>query len=288
MTEVYLNISERRKRFKDSMGQANHFLITALIGLEYINNNEVSCPESFSTSWNPKNKKSSVERTRLYILKSSLSWAIDCLDTYLSQCNQEPKLISDINLINDFNGKGRSVNGKFSTLIKYINPSENIEDFNIYKSLVGLAIQWRNNTMHSGGNNIIEDEYKKILLSSADKIKELFCGLDIEITLNSFDEKRCPTFKEVTSLIRGIQRFIEIIDICIITNIDIQNYACSIIDGHFRKHNIKVSSMMSLPKEKCRSKVVNILKAHSFSEVSTTEKSPKVEIDNIIEQWAKQ
>ena len=94
MTEVYLNISERRKRFKDSMGQANHFLITALIGLEYINNNEVSCPESFSTSWNPKNKKSSVERTRLYILKSSLSWAIDCLDTYL--------LIYLINLVLQF------------------------------------------------------------------------------------------------------------------------------------------------------------------------------------------
>ena len=102
MAELHLNISKPRKKFKDSMGQANHFLITALIGLDYIDNiDNVECPPSFSTSWNPRDKKASIYRTRQYILNSSLAWSVDCLDSYFSGCNQEPKLIDNIDFIKD-------------------------------------------------------------------------------------------------------------------------------------------------------------------------------------------
>ena len=93
MPKLYLNVSKERKAFKKSLGQANHFLITALVGLDYIRNNNVKCPEDFSTSWNPKNKSFSVDRSRQYILNSSMAWAVDCLDAYFSRCNQNPKLI---------------------------------------------------------------------------------------------------------------------------------------------------------------------------------------------------
>ena len=142
MAELFLNISKSRRKFKSLMGQANHFLITALIGLDYIDNNEVKCPSSFSTSWNPKDKKSSVDRTRQYILNSSLAWAIDCLDSYFSGCNQSPKLIDNDNFIRELDVKriSRSVHEKLLTFTQYVIPITHKVEFDIYKSLTGLAI----------------------------------------------------------------------------------------------------------------------------------------------------
>ena len=285
MTELYLNISRPRRKFKDSLGQANHFLITALIGLDYIDNNEVECPPSFSTSWNPKNKQSSIDRTRQYILNSSLAWAVDCLDSYMSICNQDPKLIDNEDLIKDFEKAKRSVNEKFIALAGYVG---NFNDFNIYASIVGLAIQWRNNTIHSGGDNKIDDEHRKTLLNSADRIKELFCNLDINETLDSFDSKQNPTFKEVTSIIRGIQRFVENVDSYLISKINIIEYACSILNHHCKKYKISLESIMALSKERRNLKLANILKSYSFSDTSITDSTAKIEINNIAYSWAKQ
>lgn len=285
MTELYLNTSRQRRKFKDSMGQANHFLITALIGLDYIDNNDVECPTSFSTSWNPKNKKSSIDRTRQYILNSSLAWAVDCLDSYMSMCNQVPKLVVNEDLIKDFEKANRSVNEKFLALVRFINSSK---DFDIYKSMVGLAIQWRNNTTHSAGENKIGAEHRKILLNSAERIKELFCNLDINTTLCNFDSRGNPTFKEVTSIIRSVQKFVEIVDSYLISIIDMTEYACSILNHHCKIYKISSESIMALSKERQNLKVVNILKNYSFSETSTTDNAAKIEINNIIYSWVKQ
>lgn len=285
MTELYLNTSRQRRKFKDSMGQANHFLITALIGLDYIDNNDVECPTSFSTSWNPKNKKSSIDRTRQYILNSSLAWAVDCLDSYMSMCNQVPKLIDNEELIKEFEKAKRSVNDKFIAIAGHVDSYDN---FDIYTSIVGLAIQWRNNTTHSVGDNKIDERHRKVLLNSAERIKELFCNLDINETLHNFDSKRNPTFKEVTSIIRGIQRFIENVDTCLISRIDITEYACSILNHHCKKHKISSESIMSLSKERRNLKVANILKSYSFSETPITDNAAKIEINDIICSWVKQ
>lgn len=260
MDELYLNISNTRKKFKNSMGHTNHFLITALIGLDYIDNNEnVECPLSFSTSWNPRDKKASIYRTRQYILNSSLAWAVDCLDSYFSVCNQDPKLIDNIDLIKDLDKAGRSVNEKLISFSRHITPiGEMANDFDIYKSIVGLAIQWRNNTIHSGGDNKLEQEHKDILLASTNRINELFCNLDIKQTLISFEEHKSPTFKEV------------------------------IISCHCRQYNIPNKAITSLPIDKRNSKIINILKNYSFSETATTNSSLKIEIDHIVNLWAKQ
>ena len=290
MTELYLNISRPRRKFKDSLGHANHFLITALIGLDYIDNNEnVECPLSFSTSWNPRDKKASIYRTRQYILNSSLAWAVDCLDSYFSVCNQDPKLIDNIDLIKDLDKAGRSVNEKLISFSRHITPiGEMANDFDIYKSIVGLAIQWRNNTIHSGGDNKLEQEHKDILLASTNRINELFCNLDIKQTLISFEEHKSPTFKEVTSIIRGIQRFVEVVDSYLTSKIDIDKYASNVISCHCRQYNIPNKAITSLPIDKRNSKIINILKNYSFSETATKNSSLKIEIDHIVNLWAKQ
>lgn len=287
MSKLYINISRPRKEFKQSLGQANHFLVTALIGLDYIRNNEVSCPESFSTTWNPKNKEASVQRTRQYILNSSLAWTIDCLDVYLAKCNREPKLIENEEIIRLFDGTHRSVNEKFQTLTEFIEKSINdVSGFNIYKSISGLAIQWRNNTMHSNASNELEQKYRKILLDSAKKIKEIFCGLDIEQSLHRFDEYQPPTFKEVTSMIRGVHNLVEMIDRCMLSQMDIYDYAHKIINRHLKDNGIHPSFILSLSAPRRASKFINILKNYSFSE-KLQDDALYIDIDELLTLWAK-
>ena len=286
MPELYLNISKERKAFKKSLGQANHFLITALVGLDYINNNNVTCPEDFSTSWNPRNKQFSVDRTRQYILNSSMAWAVDCLDAYLSRCNQTPKLIEDKTLLDKINGAGRSVNEKLMTIAECLEFQT--EEFRIYKSIAALAIQWRNNTMHFGAHNTIDSKSRALLVTFDEKIKELFCGLDINKTLQSFDKGKYPTFKEVTSLIRGIHRLVEMVDWYLISKIDINRYANEVIDHHFRRYNLTYKSIIVLPTDKRNSKIINILTNNSFSFEKRNENAQQIDVDNLINSWAKQ
>lgn len=87
--------TKARKEFKKKFGQQNHFLITSLIGLDYLENNYVECPESFSTSWNPKDKKQSVRRSRDFLLQSFLTSAVDGIDMYISMLNTAPKYVVD-------------------------------------------------------------------------------------------------------------------------------------------------------------------------------------------------
>lgn len=68
-----LNHSVAQRQFKKRMGQANHFLITILIGLDEVSKGLVKKPDTLDVSWNPKDVKASAERSRVYALNSSLA-----------------------------------------------------------------------------------------------------------------------------------------------------------------------------------------------------------------------
>ncbi len=64
-----INHSIALKRFKAEIGQANHMLITIMVGLDGIIPYDVEAQNEFHTSWNPKSKKASVERSKLFAKK---------------------------------------------------------------------------------------------------------------------------------------------------------------------------------------------------------------------------
>ena len=82
------------RKFKTEMGQANHFLITIMVGLDAVEDGAKK-RESFHTTWNPQNARASASRSRHYAIKSALAWAVDNLDMYLRLCNRIPRLYSD-------------------------------------------------------------------------------------------------------------------------------------------------------------------------------------------------
>lgn len=68
-------------RFKKDIGSNNHFLITTLVGLDKIDQSDVG--KEKPAPWNPQDVKASVERSREFVIKAGLAWAISCLDVFL-------------------------------------------------------------------------------------------------------------------------------------------------------------------------------------------------------------
>lgn len=265
MNNLYLNISKPRKDVKKILGQANHFLITILVGLDYIKRNDTDLPNEFRTSWNPKDKIRSVLRSREYALNSSLAWAVDCLDAYFSKINQSPFLIEDNELKMNIDGCRRSVYEKYNIFSNYIiSDKSNTKDFILYKSFVDLAIQWRNNTTHYNAENVLLKESENFFKTYSDAIKEEFCGLKIDETLERFKKGLSPTFKEVTSLIRAIHKYIELLDSFLLNKLDIEKYAYGLLKKFFTENVNEKNLYPTLKKERQIIKIYNILRSLSF------------------------
>lgn len=82
------------RMFKREVGQANHFLITMMVGLDAVNHGAKK-EEDLHACWNPKNVNSSVIRSKQYAIKASLAWTVDNIDMYLRLCNREPRLYGE-------------------------------------------------------------------------------------------------------------------------------------------------------------------------------------------------
>ena len=218
-----------RKIFKDYFGHENHYLITILIGLDYIEKNDIQCPVDFSTSWKPDNKKYSAIKSREFCLKSFLASAVDGLDLYISELNREPRYYTNEKFVNDIFNAKRSVYEKVESVgINLV----------VDKTVLGLCILLitiRNNLLHSMANNTFPKEYLDHLILNKETIKENYCRLDIERLLVKTSGQICPTFKEVASLIRATQKFVEIVDGEIIKRID-KMYFENALEWYFRKN----------------------------------------------------
>lgn len=68
-------------KFKKDIGSNNHFLITALVGLDKIDESDIGKVEP--APWNPQDVKASVTRSREFVIKAGLAWVITCLDVFL-------------------------------------------------------------------------------------------------------------------------------------------------------------------------------------------------------------
>ena len=205
--------SQAFKRFKNSTGQANHFLITIMIGLDAVEDGAQK-REDFHTTWNPKDTKVSVIRSRQYAIKSALAWTVDNLDMYFRLCNREPRLFSEAESL-EIAQTGHSVYKKLVFVVN--NHAEITADKYAY---VDLLICWRNNSVHFDAEN-------KLLPASLHYFKNIphddavtkHYHLDVNRMLTNFEQGDCPTLKEVATLISMTIHFVEELDTILLQNI---------------------------------------------------------------------
>lgn len=237
--------TKAKKEFKKRFGQANHLLITTLVGLNAIESGRVTeKPEGFSTSWNPRNAARSAERARIFTLQSFLGWAVESLEMYLTELNRKPKELQSSELESIYSSAGQSIYKKAIG----VGDHTNIDP--VLTALMEILITWRNNTLHYDIDNQIRDSSKEILNSNTKKIRENFCGLEISQLQGTWESKGDFTFKETASLISATHKFVDAIDKFSINNLDTERYIGDALETHFRSHHSSISKMRSLPDEK--------------------------------------
>lgn len=202
------------RKFKTEMGQANHFLITIMIGLDAVEDGAEK-RDSFKTTWNPESKTSSVVRSKQYAIKSALAWTVDNLDMYLRLCNREPRLYHDDESV-EISKTKHSVYNKFGCVIR--NHSElTVSKF----AYVDLLICWRNKSVHFDAENKLMTESINYFRSiPEDDVVTNTYHLDVNQMMERFNRGECPTFKEAATLISMTIHFVGELDGILLRDIE--------------------------------------------------------------------
>lgn len=261
-----INHSVALKRFKAEIGQANHMLITIMVGLDGVIQYNVEAQKEFHTSWNPKSKMDSVNRSKVFAKKASMAWLVDCLDIYLRLVNQFPSLISNKKLKQSFDSEdnSRSIYKRIDLICKHYNIQS------IDYAMVDLLICWRNRLVHFQAENNISSNNRKILTLHSEEIKKKHCGLSIHETLESFDKSAVPTFKEVTSFVRASINLVSDLDKCLLRNINGVIYADRILSFYFNQDkNPRLNNIFSKDSKAIEKSIRQILIQNGFTTTSS-------------------
>lgn len=208
-----------RIKFKKHLGQANHYLVTSLVALHTLENSAVmEAPEALRTAWSPKDKNSSIVRSRNFVLQSFLGWAVDSVDMYLSLLNRKPNYLQNTELSSKLDGAGRSVLKKVQVYSDHynINPAT--------QALMDVLITWRNNVFHELADNKLRPENKANLTAHAAFIGENYRGLDIGDLSEKAENGSPLTFKETASLINAAQHFVQEVDEALLKRFDAKTF----------------------------------------------------------------
>jgi hypothetical protein len=217
--DLYLNESRGRSHFKALLGQANHLIVTALVGLDGVERGLFTAPPpDLHAAWSPQNPVNSARRARRLILDMVLVRAVDSVDVYIRMSRRLPGLIQDDSLRNSVDGAGRSVFQKVAALEGRYG-----SDDPVAFAMVLVMIAWRNKSAHEEADTNIEARHRDVLRENAEVIASSYRGLDIERLLEGFNASE-PTFKESASLISAAQRFVQMLESILFRDLDQEKY----------------------------------------------------------------
>jgi hypothetical protein len=202
---LYLSQSSARLAFKYALGNANHLIITALVGLDAIERGRIKkAPKELHAVWSPINPKVSARRSRRLLLDMALVRSVDALDVYIRYAIKKPTLIQSEGARIAIDRAKLSIFGKFKSLTAHYTAIDIVP-----AALVALMIAWRNRAAHAEADTDTPEEFIEVIKSNASEISSRFRGLDTGILLSGYDELRAPHFKEIASFINATQHFVE-------------------------------------------------------------------------------
>lgn len=214
-----LKRTHARKVFKGLLGQANHFLITILVGLNGVRNGTARLDEEFRTSWNPRDVKRSAERSRSFVLDLALIRAIDALDLYMMLSRRKPCALTSHEFMQCMDRTGQKISKRLDVFTKFLPPLAQ-EQFAFLK----LAIDWRNRLVHSLAGENLENSYEEVFLSRAESLRTEHSGLDVNELLTRYKARESPSFKDAASVIRLSHNAVSHFDAHLLSGLDIERY----------------------------------------------------------------
>lgn len=215
---LYLSRSRPRRAFKNLLGNANHLIITALVGLDAVERGVVTdVPNELRTAWSPKNAVSSATRSRRLILDMALIRAIDAVDVYLREAVRKPALIQSIEFRRELDAAKLSIFQKMQAVERNCPTLDKLP-----LSMIFLMIAWRNRSAHSEADRDADPVHLEVLRTRGDELKNRFSGLEAEKLLEGYDAMRPATFKEVASLINAAQHLVAALDQLLLQRMDVE------------------------------------------------------------------
>lgn len=234
----FAKTSPARSKFKKMLGNANHLIITTMVGLDAIDRGIVSsAPGNFPAVWNPKDCSASAQRSRILILDMGLVRAVDALDAYMMWANRRPFLIQSSDFKSDMDGTGRSVSKRFQVFEQHTLPKDHI-----LSALVATTIRWRNKAVHSEDRVELNPIYHQTLEENEEEISNRFRGLETSILLRGYANNRSPHLKEVTSFINAMHQYVRAIDASLLEVLDSEQYLKEMIWAGICKTNREAGS----------------------------------------------
>lgn len=217
---LYLERSRPRKAFKGLLGNANHLIITALVGLDGIERGVVrEVPEELRTVWSPKDAVNSAKRSRRLILDMALIRAIDAIDVYLRDAVRKPTLIQSADFRSSLDSAGLSIFAKLQAVERHCPDLDSIP-----LAIVFVLIAWRNRGAHTEADRDAPQAHLDTLQVNAEQIAVRFSGLDTEMLLGGYNAVRPVTFKEVASLINAAHHLVADLDARLLASLDLEQY----------------------------------------------------------------
>ncbi|MEX0277724.1 MAG: hypothetical protein AB3N19_09415 [Ruegeria sp.] len=214
-----LNRTLARRAFKEMLGQANHFLITILVGLNGVRSGRAGIEKEFHTSWNPQSVPRSADRSREFVLDLALVRAIDAFDTYMMTTVRKPCALSESDFLTKMNATGQSVARRLEVFDERLAPLPRYQ-----KAALSVAIDWRNRRVHSLSTPSLDKRTARLLLGNSKTFSSEYSGLKIEEFVSHFKAGSPPTFKEAASIIRMVHEAVEHYDQYLLRHVPIESY----------------------------------------------------------------
>lgn len=256
-----LSQTRARKTFKANSGQNNHFLITILVGLDAVGAGVAVRSPNFSTTWEPRDLNATTMRSRDFAIRSSLNWIVDLLNVYRKEVSviAASSLAARLRKIDDLEG----ADARLVELVRFADLAQSPDVL-----LSRLAISWRNRAVHSASaNRQLNRTLASKLTACREELREQHSGLDIELTIERHDHGGSPTFKDIASMISGIQRTVRDVDAALIRWIDLEVFSDDVLRNYLSSSedpNIFAKFWPGSP-EKTAQRLATLLRQHGMT-----------------------
>ena len=214
-----LTRTSARAAFKDLLGQANHFLITLLIGVNAVRDGTATLGDEFRATWNPRDVRSSAERSRQFVLDLALVRAVDALDTYMMWTRRRPTALTSKAFKSEMDGAGQKISSRLAVFADFLPPLPDHQNL-----FLKLAIDRRNRRVHSLADEMMTSTEEQKLLSHANKLEKEHSGLDVKALMERYHRRESPSFKDAASVIRLTHFAVEHFDEHLLKGLNIEEY----------------------------------------------------------------
>jgi hypothetical protein len=265
--------SPARRSFKRAAGHENHFLITIHVGLSAVQTGIAKLPTGMRVGWDPRDCETSAERSRGFANKAALAWTIDTLEAYLDFLRVEPDFASQ-EIREGLRGaieREEGIAGKIRAAAKDTGQGETPEAV-----LAEIGVAWRNRLVHQKASSKAKRDLVAAARRNADHYLEVYSGMHIDELIERADARPAvpPTLKEVTAIIRAIQKLVEKVDEYVLGGVVLPRYLTQVLARHLvddadsdvRGANKRAGQIWGKSEVRVRSKIVEIAHNNGFSD----------------------